>query len=307
MNLSPSSPISSATSDQKVLIVGADGVIGSALENHLIRLGYQVAGSTRRLNQLPTNRLYLDLEDTATFDSLENKRYDTAVICGAVTSLQICEENADYTKKINVNGTIALAELVSKNDTHIIFLSTNLVFDGSSPRHKAHARKNPVTEYGRQKALVETYLSSLNSRTTTIRLGKVLPHDFPLFIDWWSKLVSGNSIEPYVNRTMAPISLAFAVKILAWLVAKQKQGIFQATACSDITYAEAALYLADTLNLNSNLIKPIKGADLIRSTNHDSQGPHSTLLFTSGIAGLSIPPSPADALKYAVSHLRNLN
>jgi dTDP-4-dehydrorhamnose reductase len=301
MILSPSAPISSAIIDQKVLIVGADGVIGSALESHLISIGYQATGSTRRLNQFPVNRIHLDLEDTNTLISLERQRYETAVICGAVTSQQICEENPAYTRRINVDGTIALVELLSKNDTHIIFLSTNLVFDGSSPHCKADARKSPVNEYGRQKAFVEDYLTYHNSNTATIRLGKVLPRNFPLFKDWRSSLLSGNIVKPYHNKSMAPISLALAVKILAWLVAQQKPGVFQATACSDITYAEAALYLANALNLSSTLIKPIKGPDPFTSANHGAEKFHNTLFFTPGIAGLSGPPLPAEALKYAMS------
>lgn len=299
MILLPSAPISSAVNDQKVLIVGADGVIGSALESHLVSVGFQTAGTTRRLNQLPINRIYLDLEDTNTFINLERQKYKVAVICSAITSQQLCDDNPVCARRINVDGTIALAELLSKKDTHIIFLSTNLVFDGSRPHYRADAKKSPVTEYGRHKAFVEDYLSSHNSNTATIRLGKVMPRSFPLFMDWQSRLQSGRPVYPYYNKTMAPISLALAVKIIAWLVAQQKPGIFQATACSDITYAEAALYLANALNLSSSLIKPIKGPEPVTSATHGAQL-HNTLLFTSGIAGLSGPPSPVDALKYAI-------
>lgn len=305
MNLSPSSPIKLTTTDQKVLIVGADGVIGAALEEYLIRLGYQVTGSTRRLNQLAANRLYLDMEDPNSFSNLEHERFDTAVICGAVTSLQICEERPLFTRRINIDGTIALAELLSKADTHLIFLSTNLVFDGTKPHYKAEEAKTPVTEYGRQKATVETYLSSLSSSKAVIRFGKVLPPNFPLFLHWCSQLASGKSITPYADKTMAPISLAFGIKILSWLVAEQKQGIFQATACSDMTYEEVALYLANVLNFSSKLVKPRKVSCITESENYVPQQLSSTLQFSLGLADSTCAPSPVEALRYSIPHLAN--
>lgn len=305
MKSSPLSAVNSSTADQKVLIVGADGVIGAALEEKLIREGYQVTGSTRRMNQLAANRLYLDLEDPNTFSNLEHQKFDTAVICGAVTSLQMCEDRAVFARKINVDGTIALAELLSKADTHLIFLSTNLVFDGRKPHYNAEETKNPVTEYGKQKATVETYLSSLSPSTAIIRLGKVLPHDFPLFMNWYSQLASNKSITPYADKTIAPISLAFAVKILSWLVADQKPGIFQATACSDITYEEAALYLANALNFSPGLIEPINKLSIIESESCSTPRLFSTLRFSAGLADLASAPSPEDALQYAIHHLAN--
>lgn len=305
MNLLPSSPVNSTTTDRKVLIVGADGVIGSALEEHLIREGYQVTGSTRRLNQLTTKRLYLDLKDTRTFSNLGHQRFDTAVICGAVTSLQICEERPSLTRKINVDGTIALAELLSKADTHLIFLSTNLVFNGTKPHYSSDDTKTPVTEYGKQKATVEAYLSSLSSSSAVIRLGKVLSYNFPLFVHWQSQLASGKSITPYADKTMAPVSLVYAIKILSWLVADLQSGVFQATACSDITYEEAAVYLANILNFSTKLIEPVNSSSDIKLESCAPERLFSTLQFTQGMAHLSKAPAPVEALRYAIHHLAN--
>ena len=140
-------------SSKKVLIVGVDSIIGSALEKALISDGYCVTGSTRRLSPLTYNRIYLDLGDPS-YINLSNISFDIAVICGAITSLGICEDYSSTSRKINVDGTVKLGNLIKQSGA-FNFLSTNLVFDGTKPHYLADDPPNPLTEYGKQKAEVE--------------------------------------------------------------------------------------------------------------------------------------------------------
>jgi len=255
MSIPATSCTHSPIPQRKVLIVGVDSVIGAALEKRLVINGCQVIGSTRQHYETSSERVYLDLQDSQTFTSLERQGCRTVVLCGAISSLQACEKDPLIARSINVDGTIALAEILERSGAHLIFISTNMVFDGSRSHFGAKDKKTPITEYGRQKAEVEDWLLSHSSSSAIIRFGKVLPPNFHLFAQWYHQLASGNKITPYLNKVMAPLSLDIAVEILCLLIAARKTGIFQATACSDITYLDAALHLTHLWKANPNLVE----------------------------------------------------
>lgn len=283
-----------------MLIVGGDSTIGSALDQRLLAEGYQVTCSTRRLGAHGDKSLYLDLQDRASFSSIKHFHFDAAVLCGAIASIQKCEQNPEQTRKINVDGTLALADLLAKSGSHLVFLSTNMVFDGIKPNAQLSDPRNPLTEYGRQKAAVEVALLEFNIKASIIRLGKVLPPNFPLFKEWLERMRSGNCIHPHANRTMAPISLAFATDILSWLVAQKNHGIFQATASHDITYADAAFKLAEIFKSDSSLIKPVN-APFLHATKEicAPSFAYTSLEFSPEFVPYFSRPTPDQALQYA--------
>lgn len=288
---------------QHVLIVGGDSTIGSALNQRLLAEGYQVTCSTRRPGNFGEKSLYLDLQNQDSFLTIKDRRFDAAVFCGAITSIQKCEQNPAQTRKVNVDGTLALADLLAEAGSHLVFLSTNMVFDGSKPNAKSSDARNPLTEYGRQKAAAEEYLLATESTVSIIRLGKVIPHDFPLFTEWLGRLRSGNPIHPHGNRTMAPISLTFATDILSWLIDEKRHGIFHATANCDITYAEAAFKLANLSKSDSSLIEPIN-APLLYSAKGLQALPFActALEFSPEFLPSFSAPTPEQALYNVLQH-----
>jgi len=295
-----------ASSKSNVLIVGSDGMIGAALKSHLILKGYQALGTTRRPGLVASNSIFIDLQDPKTLNNLSEEHFDTAVLCGAVTSLKTCEENPDYAQAINVDGTIALAKILAKAGTHLIFISTNMVFDGGKSNNCVSDIKIPANQYGMQKSTVEDWLLSAIPTAAIIRFGKVLPRELSLFTQWQEELLANKKISPYYGKTMAPISLDLAIKILTWMVDTKKPGIFQATASSDITYVDAALFLAHYCNASPDLIEPVIAPPL---TDSDVQESHqflfSTLQFSSDFAHICTAPSPIDALYYSMPQARS--
>ena len=74
----------------KVLIVGGDSAIGSALGHYLEARGVDVLTTTRRANPGP-NQIRLDLADPAGWPELP--KVNRAVIAAAVTALDDCHND----------------------------------------------------------------------------------------------------------------------------------------------------------------------------------------------------------------------
>ena len=87
------------------LIVGTDGKIGGALLQRLKRSGKQVLGTTRRMEKVQKDNLYLNLaEDVSDWPVPDGVQ--AAVICAGVSSVGACASDPLGTAQVKVDGTL---------------------------------------------------------------------------------------------------------------------------------------------------------------------------------------------------------
>ena len=275
-----------------VLIVGADGAIGKSLVVAYEAAVQSVWQTTRHRNRVSERRLFLDLSEDVSDWPLPTEATRTAILCAAVTSLERCRVEPGTSRRVNVVGTVALAERLVDAGAFVIFLSTSAVFDGKTPFAKPADLTNPQTEYGRQKAEVEGRLLKFGDRVAVVRFGKVIAPDMPLFTSWAANLRAGKVIHPFSDMVMAPISVAFAVQVLRQVTQRQLPGITQVSAAEDITFANAARYISQKLCAGDKLVEPIsyREVGVIVSPTH-------TTLDSIRLAEFGLnPPPPTNAL-----------
>ena len=249
--------VASKNLNDAVLIVGADGIIGRNLVAAFESAGKAVWQTTRHLDQVGGQRVFLDLSKDLTQWSLPPAPISTAILCAAVTSLESCRLDPKSSRRVNVLGTIALAKRLVEAGTFVVFLSTNLVFNGEAPFVKPTDPVNPQTEYGSQKAEVESQFLAWGEKIAIVRFSKVLSPDMPLFQGWIRDLKAGKVIYPYSDMVMAPVSLVFAVKVLLEVTERRVTGIFHVSAMQDVSYAAAAQHIARKLGVDMELVQPI--------------------------------------------------
>lgn len=279
--------------DQSVLVVGADGMLGSRLATAFERQGRSVWRSTQHPGRVAEQTVYLDM--SSDLGECPLPVTTTAILCAAVTSMERCSQAPEETRRINVDNTVALAKRLVGDGTFVIFLSSNAVFDGETAFAGVGDATNPRTEYGRQKAKAEEQLLELGERVAVVRFSKIVTPDMPLLVKWARDLKAGNVIYPFSDSVMAPLSASFAVDLLCSIARRGIPGITQASASRDISYADAARYLASMLAAEASLIEPIswRQAGIQFSPKH-------TTLDASRLAGLQEPgldaPRPERAL-----------
>jgi dTDP-4-dehydrorhamnose reductase len=249
-------------SERAVLVVGADGRIGRAVMQRLTRAGVFTLGTTRRDTETDPSRLCFDLAE-----ALDGWRCPfpvaAAVIAAGVTGLEGCERDPSGTARVNVAATLALARSLTDSDAFVVFLSSNQVFDGTWPRRAAGDPRSPRTEYGRQKAAVEErLLAESGGSAAVVRLTKVLPAGFPLLRGWADDLKAGNPVRPFCDMVMAPVPIGFVAEGIARVVEARVPGIIQVSGERDVTYAEAAVRLANRLGADQGLVRPQATGDV---------------------------------------------
>lgn len=239
-----------------VLIIGHDSTIGSALGSHLNQLGYKVLSTTRR-RQLADNTsiFYLDLLKAKKFKF--NAIVDTVYLCAGNTNIASCEQNPNQSHQINVTAQNQLATYFLNQGAHVVFLSSNGVFDGKSYNYTEQSKPNAITTYGKQKAAAEQMLLSQSDKISILRPTKVLSPTNQLICHWIRRLSASHPIEAFLNVTFAPVPVNQVSTCLTILGEQKLPGIYHLSGAKDLSYFEFSLQLARLMGVDKNLIKPI--------------------------------------------------
>ena len=273
-----------------ILVIGADSVIGRELLTRCRAKGLNAWGTTRRFQVAVSQELvHLDLRNDPAEWKLPDTRFDVAVFCAAVTSTAECKANPQETRLVNVTHTVDLARRLSVEGVRIIFLSTDMVFDGRTPFPSTETPVNPQNEYGRQKAEAEALLLMECREVQIVRLSKVIRPGLMPFAGWIEELRAGQLIRPFGDLKFSPISLEFAVSLLVKVIEEWEGtgSLIHGSGVGDVTYADAAYWLAERLGTGAELIRPVSARTVIAELflpGFVSLGP-TDLHFLCGIGG----------------------
>ncbi len=222
-----------------LLVIGGDGLIGRALVTYCRDIGQPVI-ATSRTEPAPST-IHLDLE-SGEWPSFP--KCIGAVVCAAVTRQDLCRQNPQGTRKINVVRTLELARRLADSGAFVVFLSTNHVFDGNEVCQLADAPVSPRTEYGRQKAEAEAGFTGLGSQTAIVRLTKVFHPKLPLLLSWERELSAEHPIRAFSDYYCSPILLSQIVTGITRIATEKRPGIWQFSGPDDVSYAQLAQWYA---------------------------------------------------------------
>lgn len=246
------------------LLVGGDSEIGAATARHMRARGLAVTTTTRRADRDAADMVSLDL--SRSLDGFAPPAGTQAAgIFVAIARIAACENDPAGSAHVNVTQTLALTETLLARGTHVLFLSTDKVFDGRTPHVPADAPASPATEYGRQKARTEAALRARMERgepVAILRLAKVVSPDMALVRGWVDALRAGQPIRAFDDMTMAPTPTALVAEAITRLLQDRARGIFQLTGPRDVSYAEVGLHLADKLGADRALVERISARSM---------------------------------------------
>jgi dTDP-4-dehydrorhamnose reductase len=148
----------------RVLVTGADGQLGRDLLDSLA--GRVPAGGLRCSLLAPQGPVEgLDYEVLATdigtmrVDEREavltvfhEFKPDLVLHGGALTAVEVCESEVEVAYAVNAIGTRNVAEAAAAVDAHLLYVSTDYVFDGTADRpYREWDAPNPLSVYGASK------------------------------------------------------------------------------------------------------------------------------------------------------------
>eukprot|EP00730_Choanoeca_flexa_P003321 TRINITY_DN11361_c0_g4_i1.p1 TRINITY_DN11361_c0_g4~~TRINITY_DN11361_c0_g4_i1.p1 ORF type:complete len:385 (+),score=57.11 TRINITY_DN11361_c0_g4_i1:203-1357(+) len=170
-----------AMPSRRVLITGTTGYLGSHLLEHLIsqqRSTAEIAldifhfGDNPNRGPLPRNSLVatfqghrVDITDEkAVAETIAQFQPEVIVHCAALSNTNRCEQDPDLCRKVNVQGTVNLAQAAASlpHQAKMVVISTDWVYDGSQPMsHESSPLATGFGVYGKSKLAAEQRLAAL--------------------------------------------------------------------------------------------------------------------------------------------------
>ncbi len=263
------------------IVIGATGYLGG----HLLRAFRQCAPHAQGTAHRPLTGLsFLDLA-APELDRLELKAGQWAVLAAAASGLRRCHEEPAQTWAVNVDGVLTLTRMLAERGVRPLWFSSDMVFSGKRSPYDDSAPPDPVNEYGRQKAAVESaFAEASRGLGLVVRLSKVYgrePGSRGLLGGMLDDFTAGRPVYAARDLGMNPTHVDDVVECVLHYMRAGRTGV--ATVCGpamtrlDIANT-VARHAADRLGAEPELVRPTTVDELAEALSEPFQRPKGVRL-----------------------------
>ncbi len=250
----------------KVLVTGANGLLGQHLVKQLLESNYTVLATGRGVSRLPFpqggNFSYCDADITnepAMYEIISSQRPEAVIHAAAMTQVDDCEKQQDACFDVNVRATAQLLLAAEQFSKYFLFVSTDFVFDGRQGNYKEDDALNPVSWYGFTKMQAEGTVETSAIPWAIVRTCLVYGNTFGgtrgNIVNW----VKGNlerekAIHVVNDQFRSPTYVEDLARGIILAVKKAATGIYHISGKDLLTPYEIAVKTAQYLQLDKKLI-----------------------------------------------------
>lgn len=216
----------------KIFITGGSGLLGQYLnlelsKKHDILTQYQTnIGNCKDFNSVQL----IITDETKLAEIFNSFKPDIVVHTSAVSNPEKADKlSTDVVYDINVNATKKLAELCDKNNSKLIYLSTDLVYAGyRGSMLKEDAKLIPLSFYAETRLMGEIKIQETFDNYLILReallIGFGLNHTKNNFHLMYDNLRSGKEVILFTDQYRTPLSLIDSAKFIGELIEKNISG-----------------------------------------------------------------------------------
>jgi dTDP-4-dehydrorhamnose reductase len=251
----------------KVLITGANGLLGQHLVQLLLQKGYHVIAVGKGRKRLPfkdiENFMYYDIDitdDLLLHGVLQKENPHTIVHAAAITQADDCQLNQERCEEVNVRATAQLLLSAEAFSRHFIYISTDFVFDGEKGDYNEDDEMNPVSWYGFTKVQAEGIVETSDIPFAIVRTclvyGNSLTGTRNNIINWVKKSLSaGKQIKVVNDQWRTPTYVEDLAKGILLIIQKGATGIYHIAGKDKLTPYDMAVQTAAFCKLDGALIE----------------------------------------------------
>jgi dTDP-4-dehydrorhamnose reductase len=197
----------------------------------------------------------------AVLQAVESLRPHVIVHAAAFTAVDDCERDPDRAFRINALGTRHVAEAARRVGAHLVYLSTDYVFDGTSPRpYVEWDHPNPRSVYGRSKLGGER---ECPDGTTIVRTSWVCGVHGANMVKTALALAGGAGPLRFVDdQHGSPTFSADLAAAIVTLATDRVPGLFHVTNTGATTWYGFVRAVVDAAGGDPGRVEPIVTADL---------------------------------------------
>lgn len=220
----------------RFFVTGVGGQLGHDVLNELDKRGYEAVG-TDILDNVESKFPYVKLDITN--EAEVNKaialiKPDVIVHCAAWTAVDAAEdeENQPKVRAINSEGTRYIAQAARTNNSKMIYISTDYVFDGQGDRPWQPDDRNyaPLNIYGQSKLDGEMAVSGILDKYFIVRIAWVFGKNGKNFIKTMLNVGRTHDEVRVVNDQIGTPTYTFDLaRLLVDMAETEKYGYYHAT------------------------------------------------------------------------------
>lgn len=203
-----------------ILVTGSAGMIGSYVVKGLIEKGHTVIGVdriTRDITLQGLTQIILDLSSKeGILQFFDDKKIDRVIHLAALAhTVGVKDVSWEAFKKVNVNCAENVFEACAKNNVPVLFISTVDAIGMVKGLIKPDTELNPISNYGKSKAMAEGRLKEICSSWNIYRFSPVYTEDvkrdiqkrYYLKYPDWAYLIGGGQQFEVLNVKKAVSSM----------------------------------------------------------------------------------------------------
>jgi len=239
---------------KKILVTGANGQLGRCLYDVSLRhVEYEFHFKTSS---------DLDITDKRKLDNLfVNEKYDYCINCAAYTAVDKAESDKENAYLVNAEAVKYIADVCEVNNTILIHISTDFVFDGEvKTLYEEQEKPNPINEYGSSKLKGEEYIQEISKNYFIIRTSWVYSEYGHNFVKTMLRLAKERDQISVVSDQMgSPTYAGDLAEVIIKIVNTESQdyGLYHYSNEGVASWYDFAKAIFDESNIDIK-VKPIK-------------------------------------------------
>ena len=250
----------------KILVTGANGLLGQAIIKQLLEKKYNVIATGRGPDRAevtsssPTYYKSIDITDGAAVENFILEQQPSVIVhAAAMTQVDQCELHKQECYNINVTATRFIIDAAKAVGSRFIFVSTDFIFDGRNGPYKESDEPSPVNYYGStkmvaEKAVMESGLDYAIVRTILV-YGIVPATGRSNIIGFVRQNLEANQpIKMVTDQVRTPTFVDDLARGIILIIEKKGRGIYHLSGDQEMTPYDIAIETARYLGLNEGLI-----------------------------------------------------
>ncbi|MGV8130107.1 MAG: SDR family oxidoreductase [Methanolinea sp.] len=213
---------------KRIVIIGASGFIGNTLYHSLhshLTGSYQIDG-TYYSTDSKNNLKQLDITCFKKLEHFVLKESPSFILLTAGNkNVQDCQNDFSRAISLNTRPVEDLIKIITcyQLPVHLLFFSTDYVFNGRTGLYKDTDIPNPSTNYGKTKYMAEQALQNSNISYKIIRTAAVVGKGGNFFNWIINKIIHEKTMKMYDNVFFSPTSSIFLTEMISRIIKDYEQ------------------------------------------------------------------------------------
>jgi dTDP-4-dehydrorhamnose reductase len=232
----------------RVVVLGAGGQLGQAINREMRRTGHEVVSLTRAALDVTQRLVVLDKV---------TKLRPEVIVNATVLGVDASEDDPKAALAVNSFAVRTLADVAKSAGAALVHFSSDYVFDGTATApYRETDRPNPVNVYGATKLLGEIYAQNA-PRGYVLRVEGLFgtPGGTATIDKMIAEARLGRTLTAFYDRKISPVHVDDVAAAMRRLVEKKANpGVWHCVNSGFATWHEIALEIVRLLGSASNVI-----------------------------------------------------